>query len=92
MPNRDIGFVSAGQEAQVKIDSFNFTKYGLIPFTRRHRSKKRMTRGSSYISLFAHEAMLQVVGEVLLERGVGLMLKAGPSASMPAGPQIVSAQ
>jgi hemolysin D len=30
VPNRDIGFVGAGQEAQVKIDTFNFTKYGLI--------------------------------------------------------------
>lgn len=28
--NRDIGFVHAGQEAQVKIDTFNFTRYGLL--------------------------------------------------------------
>lgn len=28
--NRDIGFVHAGQEAEIKIDTFNFTKYGLI--------------------------------------------------------------
>ncbi len=28
--NRDIGFVSEGQKAEVKIDTFNFTKYGLI--------------------------------------------------------------
>jgi hemolysin D len=30
IPNRDIGFVSAGQSAEVKIDTFNFTRYGLI--------------------------------------------------------------
>jgi hemolysin D len=30
IPNRDIGFIHAGQEAEVKIDTFNFTKYGLI--------------------------------------------------------------
>jgi len=30
IPNRDIGFVHAGQEAEIKIDTFNFTKYGLI--------------------------------------------------------------
>ncbi len=30
LPNRDIGFVNEGQLAQVKIDTFNFTKYGLI--------------------------------------------------------------
>ena len=28
--NKDIGFVEEGQAAQVKIDTFNFTKYGLI--------------------------------------------------------------
>ena len=29
--NKDIGFVEEGQQAEVKIDAFNFTKYGLIP-------------------------------------------------------------
>jgi hemolysin D len=28
--NRDIGFVSPGQRAEVKIDTFNFTRYGLV--------------------------------------------------------------
>jgi len=28
--NRDIGFVRMGQEAEVKIDTFNFTRYGLL--------------------------------------------------------------
>jgi hemolysin D len=28
--NRDIGFVSPGQVAEVKIDTFNFTRYGLL--------------------------------------------------------------
>jgi hemolysin D len=28
--NRDIGFVRDGQEAEIKIDTFNFTKYGLV--------------------------------------------------------------
>jgi hemolysin D len=30
IPNRDIGFVHEGQDAQIKIDTFNFTKYGFI--------------------------------------------------------------
>lgn len=29
--NRDIGFVQAGQPAAIKVDTFSFTKYGLIP-------------------------------------------------------------
>jgi hemolysin D len=28
--NRDIGFVSVGQQADIKIDTFNFTRYGLL--------------------------------------------------------------
>lgn len=28
--NRDIGFVDAGQDAEIKIDTFNFTRYGLL--------------------------------------------------------------
>ena len=28
--NKDIGFVHAGQDAEVKVESFNFTRYGLI--------------------------------------------------------------
>ncbi len=30
MENKDIGFVNAGQEAVVKIETFPFTKYGTI--------------------------------------------------------------
>jgi hemolysin D len=28
--NKDIGFVHAGEEAEIKIDTFNFTRYGLL--------------------------------------------------------------
>ncbi len=28
--NRDVGFLHAGQEAAVKVDTFNFTRYGLL--------------------------------------------------------------
>jgi hemolysin D len=28
--NRDIGFVQEGQDAEIKVDTFNFTKYGLL--------------------------------------------------------------
>lgn len=28
--NRDIGFIHVGQDAEIKIDTFNFTRYGLI--------------------------------------------------------------
>ena len=28
--NRDIGFIHSGQDAQIKVDTFNFTRYGLL--------------------------------------------------------------
>ena len=30
VPNRDIGFVHPGESAEIKIDTFNFTRYGLL--------------------------------------------------------------
>ncbi|MBI5615681.1 MAG: hypothetical protein HY943_05260 [Gammaproteobacteria bacterium] len=30
VPNQDIGFVREGQEAVIKIETFNFTKYGFV--------------------------------------------------------------
>jgi hemolysin D len=30
VPNQEIGFISAGQEAEIKVDTFNFTRYGLL--------------------------------------------------------------
>ena len=30
LPNKDIGFIEAGQSVEIKIETFNFTRYGLI--------------------------------------------------------------
>lgn len=30
LENKDIGFVRPGQEVEVKVDTFNFTKYGVV--------------------------------------------------------------
>src|SRR6202020_2278288 len=30
LPNDDVGFVHAGQEAEIKVHTFNFTRYGLL--------------------------------------------------------------
>ncbi len=42
--NRDIGFVSAGQDAAIKIDTFNFTRYGLLHGTILGVSQDAITR------------------------------------------------
>jgi hemolysin D len=30
VPNREVGFVHVGQDVQIKVDAFNFTRYGLL--------------------------------------------------------------
>ena len=30
VPNRDIGFIHVGQDAEIKVDTFDFTRYGLL--------------------------------------------------------------
>ena len=35
--NRDIGFVEVGQDAAIKVDTFNFTRYGLLHGQSSHR-------------------------------------------------------
>ncbi len=39
LENKDIGFVNAGQIAEVKIETFPFTKYGTIPASLTHVSR-----------------------------------------------------
>jgi hemolysin D len=38
LENKDIGFVQVGQDASVKIEAFDYTKYGTVPATVRHVS------------------------------------------------------
>lgn len=39
LPNKDIGFVRENQTAEVKIETFNFTRYGTIPANIEHVSR-----------------------------------------------------
>ncbi len=41
--NKDIGFVEEGQEAQIKVDTFNFTRYGLLSGRILHVSSDAVT-------------------------------------------------
>jgi hemolysin D len=42
--NRDVGFIHAGQAVRVKIDTFNFTRYGLIDGTVTDVTRDAVTR------------------------------------------------
>jgi hemolysin D len=39
MDNKDVGFVREGQDAAVKIDAFDYTRYGTVPATVTHVSR-----------------------------------------------------
>ena len=45
--NRDIGFVHPGQEAEIKVETFNFTRYGLLHGKVLHVSQDAITRDKS---------------------------------------------
>jgi hemolysin D len=45
--NKDIGFVEAGQPAEIKVETFNFTKYGLLHGTVTSVSPDALTRDAS---------------------------------------------
>jgi len=59
LENKDIGFVSAGQEAEVKIETFPFTKYGTL--------KARVT-GISHDAIVDEKRGLIYAARVKLER------------------------
>ncbi|MEQ1730177.1 MAG: HlyD family type I secretion periplasmic adaptor subunit [Vicinamibacterales bacterium] len=54
--NRDIGFVRAGQAAEVKIDTFNFTRYGLVHGTVESVSQDAIVREAKVAGGADHDA------------------------------------
>ena len=77
--NRDVGFVREGQSAQVKIDAFEYTKYGTLDATIAHVSRDAIPdekRGPIY----AVKLVLQ--RPVLLVQGQEQPITAGMSGSV----------
>jgi hemolysin D len=82
--NKDIGFVKEGQTAAVKVEAYQYTKYGLVPARVTHISRdaiKDENRGLVYSVIVALEKpSLKVEGrEVNLSPGmtVGVDIKTG---------------
>lgn len=57
--NKDIGFVSAGQEAEIKLEAFPFTKYGFIDGTVSHVSSDAIQDEKQGLVYAARIAMTQ---------------------------------
>jgi hemolysin D len=43
LPNRDAGFVHTGQPAEIKVEAFTYTRYGLLAGTVRHVSRDALS-------------------------------------------------
>lgn len=67
MENKDKGFVHAGQSVAVKVDAFEYTKYGTLPGKVTHVSQDAIPdekRGLIYaVKVLLDETMLDVEGE-----------------------------
>ena len=75
LENKDIGFVSAGQEAEVKIETFPYTKYGTIHSEVKHVSSDAIQdekRGLIYSTRVKMERSTIQVGKNLVNLSPGM--------------------
>ncbi|MFZ6645674.1 HlyD family type I secretion periplasmic adaptor subunit [Undibacterium sp. TJN25] len=79
MENRDIGFVQEGQAAAVKIDTFEYTKYGTIPAHVAHVSRDAVEDEKKNL---LYVVKIQVDRSNIVVDGKDLPLSAGMSANV----------
>jgi hemolysin D len=77
LENKDIGFVRVGQEAAVKVDAFEYTKYGTVPGRLTHVSRDAIQdekRGLIYaVTVTLDKASLPVDGrDMVLSAGMAV--------------------
>ena len=79
MDNKDVGFVQEGQDAAVKIDAFDYTRYGTVPATVTHVSRDAIQdekKGLIYsVRVALRKASIDIDGKPMT-------LSAGMSASV----------
>ena len=79
MENKDIGFVQEGQTAEVKIDAFEYTKYGTIPGRVTHVSRDAIQDEKKGL-IYSVKVMLDKPS--ILVNGHDMPLSAGMSANV----------
>jgi len=77
--NKDIGFIEEGQEAEVKIDAFPFTKYGLIDAKLNHLSNDAIA--DKELGL-VYKAQVTLAKSTILVEGKELTLSPGMTVSV----------
>lgn len=73
--NKDIGFINAGQTAEVKIETFTYTKYGTIHGKVKHVSSDAISdekKGLIYSSRVKLERSTVVVGDKIVNLAPGM--------------------
>lgn len=77
--NKDIGFVHVGQPVEVKLDTFNFTRYGLVPATVASVSADAVVddkRGAVFVATLRLERDTIEVGDRSIRLSPGMNLSA----------------
>jgi hemolysin D len=77
--NRDVGFIKEGQAASVKIDAFEYTKYGTLPATVSHVSRDAIEDDKRGL-VYAVKVVLDRT--TLMVDGRQIMLSSGMSGSV----------
>ena len=95
--NHDIGFVHSGQDAEIKIDTFSFTKYGLlhgrvedvsedaVPMERPQSKAGMSSDGSAGSASEPRGEELSYLAHVSLDRAQ-IQVEEGPQISVRAWP------
>ena len=79
LENKDVGFVREGQDAEVKIDAFNYTKYGTIQATVRHVSRDAIADENRGLIYATRVALAR--NDIIID-GVPVSLSAGMSVNV----------
>lgn len=77
--NRDIGFVSSGQEASLKVNAFKFTRYGTLRGTVNHISSDAVVdeeAGARYLARIEIDQDFMEVGERQVNLSPGMTVTA----------------
>lgn len=97
LPNKDIGFISVGQSAAIKVESFPFTRYGVLPATVMHVARDAIpepdarqieadpTRAASKLEIAGAQRVQSLVFPVTLRTTVSSMTVDGKSVPLTPG-------
>ena len=79
--NKDIGFVKAGQSAQIRVDAFPFTRYGELTGSVAQIGADALPPDSTTTNKYVFPVVLSLNSSVLENKGVKIPLRSGMSVT-----------